>query len=285
MVAAMAGFALEDVLLKQLAATLSVGQVLAMVGAGGGLAFSVIAWMNGTPVISGALLLRPVMLRNLTEGAGSMAFVSALALSTLSGTSAILQATPLAVTLGAALFLGEGVGWRRWTAIGVGLLGVLLIIQPGLAGFTPASLLAVLAVLLMAVRDLCSRVLPPQVASLQVAAWGFLSLFPAGLAVMLFTHASAEPLSMAEGVRLAAALVVGGVAYYALIGATRIGEVSAVVPFRYTRLVFALVLGHVVFGERPDALMLTGCALIVGTGLYTIWRTALRSRERKRLPT
>lgn len=280
MVAAMAGFALEDVLFKLMAATLPIGQVLAMVGAGGGLVFSVITLLGGKSVLSPALLSRPVLLRNLSEAAGSSAFVLALALTTLSSASAILQATPLAVTLGAALFLGESVGWRRWSAIGVGFAGVLLIIQPGTAGFTPASLWAVAAVFLLGFRDLCSRAVPPQISSVQLAAWGFLSLVPAGLAMMLLLGTSPVSLAAPDAVRLAAILVVGCLGYYALVAATRTGEVSAVVPFRYTRLVFALLLGYFVFGERPDALMLAGAALIVGTGLYTIWRSALRMRER-----
>jgi drug/metabolite transporter (DMT)-like permease len=279
MVAAMAGFALEDVFIKLMAATLPIGQVLAMIGAGGGLIFSVMVMLNGRSVLSPALLSRPVMLRNLSEAVGSAAFVTALVLTTLSSASAILQATPLAVTLGAALFLGESVGWRRWSAIGVGFAGVLLIIQPGMAGFTPASLFAVVAVIMLGMRDLCSRAVPPQVTSLQLAAWGFLSLVPAGLAMMLFLGTSPASLTAPDAMRLVAVLVVGCLGYYALVAATRTGEVSAVVPFRYTRLVFALLLGYVVFGERPDALMLGGAALIVGTGLYTIWRSALRSQQ------
>jgi len=279
MLAAMAGFALEDVLIKQLAATLPVGQVLAMVGAGGGLIFSFITMRGGRRLVSADLLSRPVLLRNFSEAVGSAAFVTALALTTLSSASAILQATPLAVTLGAALFLGEPVGWRRWTAIALGFVGVLLIIQPGLAAFTPASLLAVLAVVMLAARDLASRTLPREIASVQVAAWGFLSLVPAGLVILLVMDLQPRMPDTGELLRFAATVFISCFGYYSLVAATRIGEVSAVVPFRYTRLIFALVLGYVVFDERPDAMMLTGSALIVGTGLYTIWRSAWRRRQ------
>lgn len=278
MLAAMAGFALEDVLIKQLATTLPVGQVLAMVGAGGGLIFSIITLRGGRRLVSAGLLSTPVLLRNFGEAIGSAAFVTALALTTLSSASAILQATPLAVTLGAALFLREPVGWRRWTAIALGFAGVLLIIQAGLAAFAPASLLAVLAVVMLAVRDLASRTVPPEIASVQVAAWGFLSLVPAGIVTLLVMGMQLEMPRAAEMLRFAATVCVGCVGYYSLVAATRIGEVSAVVPFRYTRLVFALVLGYVVFDERPDAMMLAGSSLIVGTGLYTIWRSARRRR-------
>lgn len=282
MVAAMAGFALEDVLIKQIASGVPIGQVLALIGCGGTLIFGTLALVNGKPVMSRDALLRVVVLRNLGEVVGSVTFVAALVLTTLSSASAILQATPLAVTLGAALFLGESVGWRRWTAVGIGFVGVLLIIQPGLAGFAPASLLAVVAVAALAMRDVCSRAVPTAISSFQLAAWAFMSLVPAGLATMLAMSTPPVLPTPPDAMRLGGVFVVGGLAYYALVGATRIGEVSAVVPFRYTRLVFALILGNLVFGERPDPLMLTGAALIVGTGIYTIWRGASARAEGER---
>ena len=274
MVASMAGFAVEDVLIKQMATALPIGQVLALVGCGGTIVFGTLARLDGRPLISRDALSRVIVLRNIGEVVGSVMFVAALALTTLSSASAILQATPLAVTLGAALFLGEPVGWRRWTAVSIGFVGVLLIIQPGLAGFTPASLLAVLAVAALAMRDIASRAVPTRIASTQLSAWAFMSLVPAGLATMLAMGTPPVPLSAPDTARLAAVFVISAFSYYALVGATRIGEVSAIVPFRYTRLVFALILGRVVFGEHPDPLMLTGAALIVGTGIYTIWRSA-----------
>src|SRR5690606_3463597 len=280
MVAAMAGFAVEDVLIKQMAEGLPVGQVLAMVGVGGGLLFGAIAGARGESLLTRTLLYVPVMLRNLAEAGGSATFVTALALTTLSGASAILQATPLAVALGAALFLGETVRWRRWTAIGIGMVGVLMIIQPGMAGFEPASLLALVAVVLLAMRDVASRAVPPDVSSVQLAAGGLLSLVPTGLLMLLLTGTAPLRPDGTDLARLGAVFVIGGAAYYAVVAATRIGDLSAVMPFRYTRLVFAMVLAYLIFDERPDALMLAGAALIVGTGLYTIWRTAVRNRQR-----
>lgn len=274
MVAAMAGFALEDVLIKQMAVTLPMGQVIALLGCGGALNFGALTIARGRRLLSPALLSRPVMLRNLGEVIATASFVSALVLTTLSGVAAILQAAPLAVTLGAALFLGASVGWRRWTAIGAGFLGVILVIQPGLAGFTPASLLAVLAVAAIALRDLSSRAVPPEVSSIQLSAWAFASLIPTGLVMMLAMGTAPVMPGAPDLVRLGAAFVVGGLGYYALVGAARTGEVAVVIPFRYTRLVFAMILGGLVFGERPDPLMLAGAALIVVAGLYTIWREA-----------
>src|SRR5690606_41859008 len=112
MVAAMAGFALEDVLIKQIASGVPIGQVLALIGCGGTLIFGTLALVNGKPVMSRDALSRVVVLRNLGEVVGAVTFVAALVLTTLSSASAILQATPLAVPLGAPLFAAEPGGWR-----------------------------------------------------------------------------------------------------------------------------------------------------------------------------
>lgn len=144
---AMAGFAIEDMFIKLLAGTLPIGQVLLFLGLGGALVFGTITYRRGEQVISPALLTRAVIIRNLCELVGTVGFVLSFVLASLSTASAILQATPLVVTIGAVLFLGEKVGWRRWTAIGVGFGGVMLIVRPGMAGFEPASLFAVVGVL------------------------------------------------------------------------------------------------------------------------------------------
>lgn len=272
MVAAMIGFALEDMLIKQLAAEVPMGQVLALIGCGGALIFGTLTLASGRRLLAPALVSRAVVLRNLGEVVASVCFVAALVLTTLSNASAILQALPLAVTLGAALFLGESVGWRRWSAIAAGFAGVLLVIQPGLAGFRPASLLAVVAVAALAVRDLSSRAVPRDVTSAQLSVWAFVSIIPAGLAMMLVMGTPAVVPAAPDLARLGGVFVVSSCGYYALVGATRTGEVSVVVPFRYTRLVFAMIIGAIVFGERPGLLMLAGAALIVASGLYTIVR-------------
>lgn len=272
MVASMLGFALEDMLIKQMADALPMGQVIAMIGLGGTVSFSTVTLMRGQRVWSRALLSWPIILRSLGEIIATSGFVAAIVLTTLSSASAILQATPLAVTLGAALFLHEPVGWRRWSAIGVGFAGVLLIIRPGLEGFAPESLLAVIAVAGLALRDLAVRHVPPEVTSAQLSVWGFAVVVPTGLLMMLFMGTPPAMPGTTDLARLGAAFVVGGLGYYAIVAATRTGDVAVVVPFRYTRLVFAMILGGLAFGERPDMLMLTGATLIVGAGLYTIWR-------------
>lgn len=281
MTAAMLGFAIEDMFIKLLAATVPLGMVLILLGAGGALVFAVLALMRGDALFSRDLLARSVLIRNSGELIGTIGFITAIALTPLSSASAILQATPLVVTLGAALFLGEQVGWRRWSAILAGFAGVLLIIRPGLAAFEPLSLFAVLGVIGLALRDLATRTVPRSISSMQLSTYAFATLVPAGFGMLAFTGQSLRMLTPLEGFLMAAALGFGVLAYYAIVAAMRMGDVAVITPFRYSRLVFALIFGVLFFGERPDAATLAGSALIVASGIYTFWREArLRHTQR-----
>lgn len=279
MVAAMAAFAIEDMLIKKMGAALPPGQILVFLGLGGSAGFALMAAFRRERVISPAFLTRTVMLRNLGEILGTVGFVTAIVLTPLSSASAILQAMPLAVTLGAALFLGEPVGWRRWSAIGVGFLGVLLIIRPGLQGFEPASLFAVLGVAGLALRDLATRAVPRDVSTLVLSAWGFAMLVPTGAALLAVSGGAVAPPAAAMG-QMALAIAFGIAGYYAITQAMRAGDIAVVTPFRYSRLLFALVIGIWVFGERPDAMTYAGAALVIGSGLYTLLREARLGRRR-----
>ncbi len=281
MVVAMACFALEDLFIKGLTGELSVGVVLVWLGLGGGSVFALIARMQGRGLLDRVLWQRAVLLRNLGEMIGTMGFVTAIALTPLSSASAILQANPLAVTLGAALFLNESVGWRRWTAICVGFIGVLMVVRPGLEGFEPASLFAVQGVIGLAIRDLATRAAPRTASSMQISALGFYSVVPVGLALILFTGQAPVP-TTAHAIPFLIALCAGVSGYYAIVAAMRIGDVSFVTPFRYTRLIFAMCIGIVILGERPDFWTWAGAALIVGSGLYTLLREANLNRTRRR---
>ncbi|MGJ8617319.1 MAG: DMT family transporter [Sulfitobacter sp.] len=272
MVLAMAGFAIEDMFIKLLADAVSVGQILTMLGIGGSLAFGAIVLAKGEALFSRNMLSFPILFRGLGDLFGALAFVSAIVLTPISSASAILQATPLAVTLGAAIFLREPVGWRRWTAIIIGLIGVLLIIRPGLDSFEVLSLLAVFAVFALALRDLATRRTPAAITTMQLSFLGFVVIIPAGLLLMVFTGSKLVALNGTEWAYVTSALTIGLFAYYAIVAAMRIGDVGFVTPFRYVRLVIALIIGVAVFGESPDALTLIGAAIIVASGIYTILR-------------
>lgn len=281
MVFAMACFAIEDLFIKGLTGDLSVGVVLVLLGLGGGTIFAVIAAMQGRSLLDRALWRRALLLRNAGEMIGTMGFVTAIALTPLSSASAILQANPLAVTLGAALFLNEQVGWRRWTAICIGFIGVLMVVRPGLEGFEPASLFAVQGVIGLAIRDLATRAAPPAASSMQISALGFYSVAPVGLALIVLTGQAPMP-TAAHALPFGVALMAGVTGYYAIVAAMRVGDVSFVTPFRYTRLIFAMGIGMVILNERPDLWTWAGAALIVGSGLYTLIREARLNRKTRR---
>lgn len=272
MTLAMAGFALEDMFIKALAGAMPVGQILLLLGLGGALAFGWRAQKQGQPVFARAARSRIILIRNLLELIGTVCFVLGFVLASLATASAILQAAPLLVTLGAVLFLGEKVGWRRWSAILVGFSGVLLIIRPGASAFEPASLFAVVGVMGLAGRDVATRLVPRSVSSMVLSAWAFGMMVPAGVFLMLVMGTPPVLPSLVQAAALIAALGIGVLAYYAIVAAMRVGEISAVTPFRYTRLLFALIIAVLVFGERPDGLTLVGAAIIVGAGLFTLWR-------------
>ncbi|MEL6702546.1 MAG: DMT family transporter, partial [Pseudomonadota bacterium] len=162
--------------------------------------------------------------------------------------------------------------WRRWTAILVGLMGVMIILRPGFDGFDPNALYAVLGMAGLAARDIAVRRIPPTVSTLQLACLGFAALVPTGLALLVLGGQSFGPLAGPPLFFFAAALGIGVVAYYLIVQATRVGDVGFVTPFRYTRLIFALLLGVAFFSERPDVLTLVGAGIVVASGLYTLWR-------------
>jgi len=274
----MLGFAIEDSFIKLMGDTLPVGQILVMLGVGGAAVFAVIVRAQGRALFERAMLTVPVMVRALGEIVGTICFISAIVFTPISTASAILQATPLVVTLGAALFLGETVGWRRWAAILAGLFGVMLIIRPGFEGFVPLSLLALGGVFGLAARDIATRKVPATLSTMQLSFLGFLALVPAGLLTLGATGQPAIALDGRLMALMAGTIGIGVFAYYAIVAAMRVGEISFVSPFRYSRLIFAMIIGVTVFGEQVDALTLTGSAIIVASGIYTV----LRERKQRR---
>ena len=278
MALAMAGFALEDMFIKLAAQTLPAGQVLLILAIGGTLIFGTAARVQGIALLSPLARHFGVQLRTGAEVVGSIGLITAIALTPLSSASAIMQATPLFITLCAALFLGEQVGWRRWSAIAVGFAGVLLVIRPGTDGFNLLSLFAVLGVFGLGLRDLATRIVPPAAPALLLSTYAFGALIPTGAMMMAVMGTPWVAPSVSGWVWMGCANAVGVLAYIGIVTASRTGEVSVVAPFRYIRLVFALGVGISIFGERPDALTLTGAAIIVGSGLYTLLRQAQRQR-------
>ncbi|SMR71166.1 EamA-like transporter family protein [Aliiroseovarius halocynthiae] len=272
MVFAMGAFALEDMALKAAARDIPIGQAVALFGLGGLVIFALIARAQGAQVFHPDLRSPVLIWRSLSEIAGRLFYALAIALTPLSSASAILQATPLVVALGAVIVFKERVGPRRWLAIIIGFIGVLMILRPGLDTFDPLSIFAVLGMLGFAGRDLATRASPATLSSAQLGVAGFAVLTVAGL-VLMAVAGELRPLTLAAGGFLVLATAFGVLAYGALTLAMRTGEISVVTPFRYSRLLFALILGVLMFNERPDLMTLAGSAIIVLSGLFLLSRS------------
>ncbi len=267
----MAGFAISDLFIKLASASLHISQIITTLGVGGMVVFAVWSLARRDRLVSRDAILPVILWRNLFDVIGAAGFMTALALAPISTASAVLQATPLAVTLGAALFLGEHVGWRRWAAVTIGFFGVLLIVQPWTDAFDPAVLFAVVGFLGLSARDLVTRAIPAHVSTQQIGTYSFVWMVPLGLVMMALAGPPA-PVGPIVALYLAAMVAAAAIGLFAITVSLRLGDVSAVSPFRYTRLVFAMVFGIVIFGERPDSLTWIGSALIIGSGLYVFAR-------------
>jgi drug/metabolite transporter (DMT)-like permease len=281
-VAAMAAFTLEDSFIKNLSASVPVGQVLILLGLGSASLFALMARIQGQSVFMPRAWRMMPMARAFMEAIAATGFAGALSLIEISTVAAVFQVTPLAITMGAALFLGEQVGWRRWSAVCVGFIGVLMIIRPGMAAFDPAALLVLIAVLGVAARDLMTRVMDAAIPSSVISFQGFLMLVPAGIALLFLLPGETRMLQGLEWAQIVGGMVFGMLGYYGIVAAMRIADASAVTPFRYTRLLFSLLVGMIVFRERPDLMTLCGAGLIIASGLYTVWREQRVARRERR---
>lgn len=272
MTLSMAAFAAGDAIVKLLSRNHTTGEMLIVAGVGGALVFGISALLARQRPFTRDILAPSVLARVAIEAVGTIGVYLALSLVPLSMMIAIMQSVPLLVTLGAAVFLAEPVGWRRWSAILVGLFGVILIIRPGAEGFAPAALFAVLGAASMALRDLLTRMVPKSATTLQLGCWGFLGLVLAGAFISLF-ETSTGGSNDAITVALFTALILStALAIFAITAAMRLGDVAVVAPFRYTRLIFGLAIAMIWFAEVPDAATWIGAAIVVGSGLYSFYR-------------
>ncbi len=269
----MTAFTVNDALMKLAAPNLPFFQQIAMRGVMITIGLTILAAMWGH------LSFKPnrkdrvlTVLRTLAEAIGTIFFLTALFIIPLANLSAILQALPLTVTLAAAIFLGEPVGWRRLAAILVGFIGVAIIIRPGLDGFSIYSLYGVAAVIAVTFRDLASRQLSKSIPSSRVALSAAIGVTVMAMIGSLYQQEIWAMPNLREWLLLVGASICLMVGYIAAVSGMRLGEIGFVAPFRYTSLLVALILGLVLFDEWPDALTMIGAGIVVATGLFTLYR-------------
>jgi drug/metabolite transporter (DMT)-like permease len=282
MILAMALLALSDVFIKLSSQVLSPGHVMFFLSLGGTLCFILIAKWQGAKLLSRDALHPWVLARSGLEIVGGLGLVLSIGVIPLSLFAAIMQMAPLVVTLGAAIFLKEPVGLRRWLAIFAGIIGMLLVIRPGAEGFEPAALFAVMGVCGLGLRDLITRLSPSHIPSISLATWGFSATIPIGLGLILISDAPTQ-MSAITAWHMGAGIVVTALGYYAVTQVMRMAPAAIVSPFRYTRLIFTMSLGILIFGERPDTMTLIGAAIILAAGLYALYRERKLALEQDRL--
>ena len=278
MMGSMAAFTFNDAMIKSLAGQVPLFQVLFLRGVLTTVLVAVIAWRTGALRQSLPRADRwPVFWRMVGEVGSAFFFISALFNMPIANISAIMQALPLTITLAAALIFREPVGWRRMAAILAGFVGVMLIVRPGTEGFTIYSVYGLAAVAFVTLRDLATRRLSREVPSMLV------TLITSACIMVFFGLASlAQGWAPVDGRAVmliggAAVMLIGG--YLFSIMVMRVGEISFVAPFRYTSLLWALILGWVVFGDWPQKITLIGAVIVVASGIYTLYREAQISRR------
>lgn len=275
---AMIAFTVNDACMKAATVDLPVFQAIVMRGVLTTLALGAIGLGTGALKVAVARADRRwIAFRTFGEVAGTFTFLLALKHMPIANLSAILQCLPLAVTLAAAVILREKVGWRRMSAIVIGFIGVMLIVRPGTEGFDRWSLLGLLSVGCVVIRDLATRRLSANMPSVAVAFLAAVAVTGGAALVLPFTEITAVSARHAAQITGAAAFLIVG--YLAVVMAMRVGDISLVAPFRYTSLVAAILLGWGAFGQFPDVWTLTGSGIVVATGIYTFWRERRLARD------
>lgn len=272
MMISMAAFVINDTMMKSLAGEVPLFQAIFVRGLFATLFVGSLAWARGVARFSAlAPRDRPVAaIRACAEIGTTTCFLTALFNMPLANATAILQSTPLALTLVGAVFLRERVGWRRWSAVVAGFIGVMLIVKPGAERFDAAALWALAAVGFVCLRDLSTKRLSPATPSLFITLMTATAITCLG-GVVTLTGEWAPMTNEALGI-LAASAVFLFVGYLFSVMTMRVGEMAFVSPFRYSILIWALILGYFAFGDLPGTLTMIGATVVVGAGLYTFLR-------------
>lgn len=274
----MGAFSCNDAFMKLISGEYSIFQAIFLRGIFATLILGAIAWKQGILFHQISQQDKKLLiLRFIGEIGGALCFLTAIFNMPLANASAILQVLPLAITFAASLFLGEAVGWRRYLAILIGFIGVIIIIRPGSNGFNTYAYYAVGAVIFISMRDLATRRFSMKISVMQVS---FLtSLVITVAAGILALTKPWIPVTVHSATIFFGAAFFLIFAYLTSVVSMRVGEIGFVSPFRYTILLWALMLGFFLFGEVPDAWTLVGTLIIVTMGIFTFYREQKLSRQ------
>ncbi|MBB4123513.1 DMT family transporter [Martelella radicis] len=278
MIAAMAGFSLTDATAKLLTEEIGLGQIMFVRGIILTVFTVLIAWRSRALSRLGAISDRRVIVRSLCELVAAVAFLQALKQMPLANAASIIQCLPLAVTLGAALFMKEPVGWRRWSAIIVGFVGVMIIIQPGPDGFQQGAGYAVIAMLAASARDLLTKTIRSDVPAI-IITLATAVLLTIGGAVLGTLEQDWSMMSWPIMLKLVLAAIFLLSGYQFVVFAVRLADISYIAPFRYAGLLWATLLGILLFRTYPDVNVLVGGAIVVLAGLYSFYRERKKGLE------
>ena len=273
---AMAAFAINDMLLKLIAQRYPLGEVITVRGILATLMVgSFLVGMGHLPALRFAVR-RIILVRTAFDGAAMVLFTTALIHMPLAELSAINLVSPLIITALAVIFFAEEVGWRRWTAIGIGFIGTLFIVKPAAGNFNAWALLGIVCAFAGAARDIITRKLDPRIPSLVISFMAALGSAVIGSIMGLFEEW--RPMALADVGTLAISAAFVATGHFLIVIAFRGVDVAAIAPFRYTLLIWAGICGYLAFGEVPDRFAMFGSALIVGSGLYALHREVVRRR-------
>ena len=270
MIIGMGCLTLCDLLIKIASQTLPLGQVMIVFGVGSITVFMGLMRIKGESVRLSSLTNPAVVLRNIGDLIAINGMCLALVLVPISTIGAVIQTVPLMVTAAAALFLGERVGKRRWLAIVIGFLGTLFIIQPGAANFDITTTFVLIAAVGMALRDVTTKLVWEKFSTLLLSSYTSALFIISGSFLLIISGGASVP-DIGMIAILAVMVASGSLGFFFTTKAVRLGDVSVVIPFRYTRILFSLAAGTLILSEQLNALMLFGSALTIFSGLYS-WR-------------
>ena len=277
MIIGMGCLTLVDLLIKIASQTLPLGQIMIVFGVGSITVFLGLMRLKGESVRLSPFTNPAVVLRNIGDLIAINGMCLALVFVPISTIGAVIQTAPLMVTAAAALFLGERVGTKRWLAIVTGFLGTLFIIQPGAATFDITTTFVLIAAVGMTLRDITTKLVRENFSTLLLSSYTSVLFIISG-GVLLIISGGAIVTDIGMIAILAAMITSGSLGFFFTTKAVRLGDVSAVIPFRYTRLLFSVAAGILILGEQINAMMLFGSVLTILSGLY-IWRREIATQN------